>query len=183
MSFAKYAQFYRDNGFFAGSKIKATITDNSFIGQTIILSKGRSILQTRIIPVTGVAEFFTDASGELTLSVNDGTSTLTKNVTVTTYGTYNVTVDGALSDTSRVAYANDVTMDSESATAKVAYTGDISTITAVASDTSLVNLSVNGNKILITGKGKTGSCNITATVAQTSNYQSASVTFRVNKTA
>lgn len=183
MSFAKYAQFYRDNGFFAGSKIKATVTDNSFIGQTMILSKGNTILQTRIIPVTGIAEFFTDASGSLTLSVNDGTSTLTAVVNIGAYGTYNVTLDGAMSDNGREAYAKDVTMDSESATAIVAYTGDVSTITAVSSDTSLVDVSVNNNKVMITGKGRTGSCNVTATVAQTANYKSASVTFRVNKIA
>ena len=86
MSFAKYAQLYRENGFFNGSKIRATITDNTFIGQEMILSKNDTTLQTRTIPVTGVCEFFTDESGTLTLSVDNGTTTLMGTVIVSAYG-------------------------------------------------------------------------------------------------
>ena len=183
MSFAKYAQLYRDMGFFSGSKIKATVTDNSFIGQELVLSKGNTVLQTRTIPVTGLVEFFTDASGTLTLSADNGTLQISATVKVTNYATYNVTVKGTATDTSRQIYADDVEMDADPTVANVAYTGDVSAITAVVSDNTLIKATVNGNKITLTdaGNDKQGRCSITATVANTANYDRASVTFNVNK--
>lgn len=183
MSFAKYAQFYKDNGFFAGSKIKTTVTDGTFVGEQLVLSKGNTILKTTTIPTSGKVEFFTDESGELLLSADNGTSTLSGSVTITSYATYNVTLHGTASDNKREAYANDVTMDKDTAEATVAYTGDKSSMSIVVSDHKLIKAQIDGEKIKITDGGydKKGRCSITATIAETENYTSADVTFYVNK--
>lgn len=183
MSFAKYAQFYKDNGFFAGSKIKATVTDSTFIGQELILSKGNEVIRSMTIPTSGKVEFFTDESGTLTLSADNGTSTISGTVEMSAYATYEVTLNGSASDTTREAYAKDVTMNDTTAVANISYTGDVSSITAVNSDPSLVSISISGNKITMrdAGNDKSGKCSITATVAGTSKYSSADVTFNVNK--
>lgn len=183
MSFAKYAQFYKDNGFFAGSKIKTTVTDGTFVGEQLVLSKGNTILKTTTIPTSGKVEFFTDESGELLLSADNGTSTLSGSVTITSYATYNVTLHGTASDNKREAYANDVTMDKDTAETTVAYTGDKSSMSIVVSDHKLIKAQIDGEKIKITDGGydKKGKCSITATIAETENYTSADVTFYVNK--
>lgn len=183
MSFAKYAQFYKDNGFFAGSKIKTTVTDGTFVGEQLVLSKGNTILKTTTIPTSGKVEFFTDESGELLLSADNGTSTLSGSVTITSYATYNVTLHGEASDNKREAYANDVTMNGDTAEATVAYTGDKSSMSIVVSDHKLIKAQIDGEKVKITDAGydKKGRCSITATIAETENYTSADVTFYVNK--
>lgn len=183
MSFAKYAQFYKENGFFAGSKIKVTVTDNSFIGKELVLTKGSSVIRSTTIPASGKVDFFTDESGVLTLSANNGTSTISGTVEIGAYATYEVTLNGSASDTMREAYAKDVTMNDTTAVANISYTGDVSGITAVNSDPSLVSISISGNKITMrdAGNDKSGKCSITATVAGTSKYSSADVTFNVNK--
>lgn len=183
MGFAKYAQFYKDNGFFAGSKIKATVTDSIFIGQELILSKGNEVIRSMTIPTSGKVEFFTDESGTLTLSADNGTSTISGTVEISAYATYEVTLNGSVSDTTREAYAKDVIMNDTTATANISYTGDVSSITAINSDPSLVSISISGNKITMrdAGNDKSGKCSITATVAGTSKYSSADVTFNVNK--
>lgn len=183
MSFAKYAQLYRENGFFNGSKIKTTITDPDFVGQEMILSKGTTILQTRTIPISMVTEFFTDESGTLTLSADNGTKIISATVSVSNYRTYNVTVSATATDTSRDAYAKDVEMTADPTEAYVAYTGNVSTMTVAVSDPNLVNATVDGNKIILTdaGNDKQGRCTITATIAKKSTYDSAEVTFNVNK--
>lgn len=183
MSFAKYAQFYKDNGFFAGSKIKTTVTDGTFVGEQLVLSKGNTILKTTTIPTSGKVEFFTDESGELLLSADNGTSTISGSVTITSYATYNVTLHGEASDNKREAYANDVTMNGDTAEATVAYTGDKSSMSIVVSDHKLIKAQIDGEKIKITDGGydKKGKCSITATIAETENYTSADVTFYVNK--
>lgn len=188
MSFAKYAQLYRENGFFSGSKIKATITDNSFIGQEMILSKGSTIIQTRTIPVTGMCEFFTDESGELTLSADNGTAIISGTVNVGAYGTYNVTVSGTASDTSRymVADKNTVTIDdtTSSDTVKITYSGDVSSITANSTNRNIVSATVNGNEVNIVdaGSGIKGDANVNVTVAQTDKYDQKTITVIVHKT-
>lgn len=188
MSFAKYAQLYRENGFFSGSKIKATITDNSFIGQEMILSKGSTIIQTRTIPVTGMCEFFTDESGELTLSADNGTAIISGTVNVGAYGTYNVTVSGTASDTSRymVADKNTVTIDdsTSSDTVKITYSGDVSNITANSTNRNIVSATVNGNEVNIVdaGSGIKGDANVNVTVAQTDKYDQKTITVIVHKT-
>ena len=183
MSFAKYAQFYKDNGFFAGSKIKCTVTDTTFIGEELILSKDNEVIRSMTIPTSGKVEFFTDESGTLVLSADNGTSTLSGTVEITNYATYNVTLAGSATDRARYAYADDVEMSGDTAVANIAYTGDVSSVTAVNSDPSLVSLSIDGNEITFrdAGNDKSGKCSITATVTATSDYDSADVTFYVNK--
>ena len=188
MSFAKYAQFYRDNGFFAGSKIKATVTNNAFIGKELVLSKGKTVLQTRRIPVTGVAEFFTDASGTLTLSADDGSTIISGTVEVSAYGTYNVTVTSASpTDKTRYIYTDKQSIafgyGDTSEVANISYSGDVSSITATTTDNTVATATVNGNKVTVkkTSGDTEGSCTIKATVAQTTDYDAKSINISVTR--
>lgn len=187
MSFAKYAQFYKDNGFFAGSKIKATVTDSTFIGQELILSKGNEVIRSMTIPTSGKVEFFTDESGELTLSADNGTSTISGTVEISAYATYEVTLNGAASDTTREVYADkenvvfddDVTSD----TVNISYTGDVSNLTVKSSNTNIATATLNGNKVVVSdaGKGFKGTSDITVTVAKTSKFDAKDITIVATK--
>lgn len=188
MSFAKYAQFYKDNGFFAGSKIKATVTDNTFIGQELVLSKGNEILRSATIPTSGKVDFFTDESGELTLSSDNGTSTLSGVVEITNYATYNITLNGSMSDNKRDIYADkeDITLNDEvtSENVNIAYTGDKSTLSAVSSNTNVAVVSINDNVVSVNdaGKGFKGTSEISVTVQATKDYQAKNISIHVEKT-
>ena len=187
MGFAKYAQFYKDNGFFAGSKIKATVTDSTFIGQELILSKGNEVIRSMTIPTSGKVEFFTDESGELTLSADNGTSTISGTVEIGVYATYEVTLNGSASDTTREVYADkeNVVFELDDTTEEVtlAYTGDIAPISVVSSDSSTATAIVNGNKITINkaSGNRENDCIITATVQKTRNYQEKAININVKK--
>ena len=133
MSLAKYMQLYREYGFFNGSTIRVRIPDTSFYGSDLILSKDGKVLRTRTID-DDVVDFFTDESGTLVLSADNGTSTLSGEVKISAYGTYNITLEGVSVDKSREVYAEkDVTLDDDKTTDTVAigYTGDISKISAL----------------------------------------------------
>ena len=188
MSFAKYAQFYKDNGFFAGSKIKATVTDNTFIGQELVLSKGNEILRSATIPTSGKVDFFTDESGELTLSSDNGTSTISGVVEITNYATYNITLNGSMSDNKRDIYADkeDITLNDEvtSENVNIAYTGDKSTLSAVSSNTNVAVVSINDNVVSVNdaGKGFKGTSEISVTVQATKDYQAKDISIHVEKT-
>lgn len=187
MGFAKYAQFYKDNGFFAGSKIKATVTDSTFIGQELILSKGNEVIRSMTIPTSGKVEFFTDESGTLTLSADNGTSTISGTVEISAYATYEVTLNGSASDTTREVYADkeNVVFELDDTTDEVtlAYTGDIAPISVVSSDSSTATAIVNGNKITINkaSGNRENDCIITATVQKTRNYQEKAININVKK--
>ena len=188
MSFAKYAQFYKDNGFFAGSKIKATVTDNTFIGQELVLSKGNEILRSATIPTSGKVDFFTDESGELTLSSDNGTSTISGVVEITNYATYNITLNGSMSDNKRDIYADkeDITLNDEvtSENVNIAYTGDKSTLSAVSSNENIAVVSINDNVVSVNdaGKGFKGTSEISVTVQATKDYQAKDISIHVEKT-
>lgn len=185
MSLAKYMQLYREYGFFNGSTIRVRIPDTSFYGSDLILSKDGNILRTRTID-DDVVDFFTDESGTLVLSADNGTSTLSGEVKISAYGTYNITLEGTSVDKSREVYAEkDVTLDDGKTTDSVAigYTGDISPISAVSSNASVCTVSVNGNKVIVKDAGKdfNGKSTITATVEASQNYDAGEVNFFVNK--
>lgn len=185
MSLAKYMQLYREYGFFNGSTIRVRIPDTSFYGSDLILSKDGNVLRTRTID-DDVVDFFTDESGTLVLSADNGTSTLLGEVKISAYGTYNITLEGVSVDKSREVYAEkDVTLDDDKTTDTVAigYTGDISKISAVSSNTSVCTVSVNGNKVTVKDAGKdfNGKATITATVEASQNYDAGEVNFYVNK--
>ena len=183
----KYAQFFRDNGFFAGSKIKVQITDNTYIGKELVLSKGNDVIQTKTIPASGKVEFFTDDSGVLTLSSDNGTAVISGSVEITNYATYNVTLDGANSDTERQIYGStdSITFDAEksSEVVNIAYTGDKSTLSVNSSNPNVANVSVNENKVTVTdaGKGFMGTSEVTVTVAK-KQYEAKSFNIHVEKT-
>ena len=187
MSFAKYAQFYKDNGFFAGSKIKCTVTDTTFIGEELILSKDNEVIRSMTIPTSGKVEFFTDESGELTLSADNGTSTLSGSVEITNYATYNVTLDGSASDNKRDIYADntDITigLNETSKNVKLAYTGDLSNISVASSDHTAATATVNDNEITIrkASGNEEKSCVVTATVQKTNKYQEKAININVKK--
>lgn len=186
MSLAKYMQLYREYGFFNGSTIRVRIPDTSFYGSDLILSKDGNILRTRTID-DDVVDFFTDESGTLVLSADNGSATLSGEVKISAYGTYNITLEGASVDKSREVYAEkDVTLDDGKTTDSVAigYTGDISPISAISSNTSVCTVSVNGNKVIVRDAGKdfNGKSTITATVEASQNYDAGEVNFYVNKT-
>lgn len=185
MSLAKYMQLYREYGFFNGSTIRVRIPDTSFYGSDLILSKDGNVLRTRTID-DDVVDFFTDESGTLILSADNGTSTLSGEVKISAYGTYNITLEGVSVDKSREVYAEkDVTLDDDKTTDTVAigYTGDISKISAVSSNTSVCTVSVSGNKVTVKDAGKdfNGKATITATVEASQNYDAGEVNFYVNK--
>lgn len=188
MSFAKYAQFYKENGFFVGSKIKATVTDSSFIGQELVLTKGSSVIRSTTIPASGKVDFFTDESGVLTLSSNNGTSIISGTVNVTNYATYNVTLEGASTDKSRQVYAskNSVTLDAthSSDTVSISYTGDKSNLSVTSSNPNVATATINNATVTINdaGKGFKGSSNVTVTVAATQKYNAKSINISVEKT-
>lgn len=187
MSFAKYAQFYKDNGFFAGSKIKATVTDSTFIGQELILSKGNEVIRSMTIPTSGKVEFFTDESGELTLSADNGTSTISGTVEISAYATYEVTLNGAASDTTREVYADKENVvfddDKTSDTVNISYTGDVSNLTVKSSNTNIATATLNGNKVVVSdaGKGFKGTSDITVTVAKTNKFDAKDITIIATK--
>lgn len=186
MSLAKYMQLYREYGFFNGSTIRVRIPDTSFYGSDLILSKDGNILRTRTID-DDVVDFFTDESGILVLSADNGSATLSGEVKISAYGTYNITLEGTSVDKSREVYAEkDVTLDNGKTTDSVAigYTGDISPISATSSNTSVCTVSVNGNKVIVRDAGKdfNGKSTITATVEASQNYDAGEVNFYVNKT-
>jgi hypothetical protein len=187
MSFAKYAQFYKDNGFFAGSKIKTTITDTSFIGTELVLSKGNKVIRSTTIPASGAVEFFTDESGILTLSANNGNSTISGTVEVGAYATYNVNMSGVVSDRNRQIFAtkNEIEFDNEttSDTVTISYTGDISNVSVSSSNTNVATATVDKNVVTVSdaGKGLKGTSDVTVTVAQTDEYNAKSVTIHVTK--
>jgi len=187
MSFAKYAQFYKDNGFFAGSKIKTTITDTSFIGAELVLSKGNKVIRSTTIPASGAVEFFTDESGTLTLSANNGNSTISGTVEVGAYATYNVNMSGMVSDRNRQIFAtkDEIEFDNEttSDTVTISYTGDVANISVSSSNTNVATATVNKNVVTVSdaGKGLKGTSDVTVTVAQTDEYNAKSVTIHVTK--
>ena len=188
MSFAKYAQFYKDNGFFAGSKIKCTVTDTTFIGEELILSKDNEVIRSMTIPTSGKVEFFTDESGELTLSADNGTSTLSGNVEITNYATYNVILNGSASDNQRDVYADktEITIDSETSsdTVNISYTGDRANMSVLSSNPTIATATLNGNKVNVVDAGNDmmGTANITVTVARTRAYQEKNININVTKT-
>lgn len=183
----KYVQFFRDNGFFAGSKIKAQITDSSYIGKEITLSKGADVLQTQTVPASGKVEFFTDDSGELTVSSDNGTAVISGTVEVTNYATYNVTLDGAHSDITREVYPNkeNIVFDLSTAsdTVKFAYTGDKATATASSNDDNVATARVNNNIVTVTKANNEtdGNCVIAVTIPSTSKFQQKSFNINVSK--
>lgn len=188
MSFAKYAQFYKDNGFFAGSKIKATVTDNTFIGQELVLSKGNEILRSATIPTSGKVDFFTDESGELTLSSDNGTSTISGVVEITNYATYNVTLDGTHTDNEREVYPdkNNVAFDLQtlSDTVTFMYTGDKAVATVASSDHNVATASIRDNVVTITkaNNENDGNCTVAVTIPSTNKYKAKSFNISVSKT-
>ena len=188
MSFAKYAQFYKDNGFFAGSKIKCTVTDTTFIGEELILSKDNEVIRSMTIPTSGKVEFFTDESGELTLSADNGTSTLSGSVEITNYATYNVILDGSASDNQRNVYADktEITIDNETSsdTVNISYTGDRANMSVVSSNPAIATATLNGNKVNVVDAGSDmmGTADITVTVGRTRAYQEKSININVTKT-
>ena len=188
MSFAKYAQFYKENGFFAGSKIEVTVTDNSFIGQELVLTKGSSVIRSTTIPASGKVDFFTDESGILTLSSNNGTSTISGTVNVTNYATYDVALSGGTPDVQRQIYLNksEVTLNAQTTSdnVDVAYTGDISALTVTSSNPSIATASLNGNRVHIVDAGNNmmGESNVVVRVAPSSRYQEKTATISVKKT-
>lgn len=187
MSFAKYAQFYKDNGFFAGSKIKATVTDSTFIGQELILSKDNEVIRSMTIPTSGKVEFFTDESGTLTLSADNGTSTISGTVEISAYATYEVTLNGSASDTTREVYADKENVvfddDKTSDTVNISYTGDVSNLTVKSSNTNIATATLNGNKVVVSdaGKGFKGTSDITVTVAKTNKFDAKDITIIATK--
>lgn len=187
MSFAKYLQFYKDNGLLAGSKIKCTVTDNTFIGQELVLSKGNEVLRSLTIPTSGYVEFFTDDSGELTLSSNSGTKVISGSVTIDAYSTYYVTLDSASSDNTRDVYADNtnvvIGLNETSKNVKLSYTGDLSNIAVVSSDHTTATATVNNNEVTITkaSGNMEKECTVTATVQRTNTYQEKAININVKK--
>lgn len=183
----KYVQFFRDNGFFAGSKIKAQITDSSYIGKEITLSKGAEVLQTQTVPANGKVEFFTDDSGELTLSSDNGISVISGTVEVRNYATYNVTLDGAYSDITREVYPDKESiafdLSTSSDTVKFAYTGDKANATASSNNSEVATASVKNNVVTVTKANNEmdGNCVIAVTIPSTSKYQQKSFNINVSK--
>ena len=188
MSFAKYSQLYKDNGFYVGSKIKATVTDSTFIGEELVLSKGNDVIRSITIPASGKVDFFTDESGTLTLSADNGTSVISGIVEITNYSTYYITLNGSVTDNQRDVYADktDITLDDNvsSDTVSISYTGDVSSLGAVSSNQNVATATINNNKVTVNdaGKGFMGKSDINVTVQATKNYQAKNITIHVEKT-
>ena len=186
MSLAKYMQFYKNSGFFAGSKIKVFIADETFYGSNLIVSKDGNVIATSAI-VGEETDIYTDDSGILDISAeNSNGDVVTGTVEITAYGTYYAHLSGTYTDRSRYIYKDkeDITLDEPSQTdsIKIAYTGDVSDITAVSDDDSVIDISVEDNVITVINKNadKQKKCTVTATVAETEDYDSAEINFNVN---
>ena len=156
MSLAKYMQFYKNSGFFAGSKIKVFIADETFYGSNLIVSKDGNVIATSAI-VGEETDIYTDDSGILDISAeNSNGDVVTGTVEITAYGTYYAHLSGTYTDRSRYIYKDkeDITLDEPSQTdsVKIAYTGDISNITAVSDDDSVIDISVEDNVITVINK-------------------------------
>ena len=186
MSLAKYMQFYKNSGFFAGSKIKVFIADETFYGSNLIVSKDGNVIATSAI-VGEETDIYTDDSGILDISAeNSNGDVVTGTVEITAYGTYYAHLSGTYTDRSRYIYKDkeDITLDEPSQTdsVKIAYTGDISDITAISDDDSVIDISVEDNVITVINKNadRQKKCTVTATVAETEDYDSAEINFNVN---
>lgn len=187
MSLSKYMEAYKNMGFFTGSIIRVTITDTSYYGQELILSNDSDVIATRTI-ISDTTDIFTNESGTLTVQTENSEGTiLSATVEVSAYATYNVTLSGSSSDSERQIYVDtdSITISDtvSSGTVKVAYTGDISTVSATP-DKAIVDVSVDDGVITVTDNGSDtqGSTTVTATVESSTSYDSAEISFTVNKT-
>ena len=186
MSISKYMQIYRDKGFFLGSIIRVTVTDRAFLSQQLILSKGNEVLDSKTI-LGEKTDFFTDESGTLTITCDNGTSVIAGNVNVTAYGTYNVTLASINSDGSRDIFPDttDVLLfvGDTSKNVRFAYTGDKANTSVVSSDTTVATATIQDNVVTISkASGDTeATCTVTATVGASGEYDSKSVNFNVKR--
>lgn len=186
MSISKYMQIYRDKGFFLGSIIRVNVTDRAFLSQQLILSKGNEVLDSKTI-LGEKTDFFTDESGTLTITCDNGTSVIAGNVNVTAYGTYNVTLASINSDGSRDIFPDttDVLLfvGDTSKNVRFAYTGDKANTSVVSSDTTVATATIQDNVVTISkASGDTeATCTVTATVGASGEYDSKSVNFNVKR--
>ena len=186
MSLAKYMQFYRNKGFFNGSIIRVTITDDSYYGCNLILSRGTTIIQSKVV-IGSVTEFFTNAGGNLSVSCDNGQAIISAEVNVSVYGTYEITLNSINSNSQRQIYpdSTDVIFFSGDTQKKVkfAYTGDIAPTTVTTSDDTVATATINENEITITKvAGETeAECNITATVSSSADYPEQSQDIRIKR--